>query len=541
MGKAFLQTGASDYLQRVLMGNSEAMNGLAVSDQQTLMSFLQNKKDYAPASGELVGILKMMKDNFDESLGGIIGEEEAAVKAFAKLKVTLEDLIKTSGRSIEKKTELKGQVAVKIVEGKNLIATTEKQMGDDMATLARLKEACSGKGNEFETRQADAAAEVEAIGQAIGVLNNDDALQLFNKTDTKDLMQVSLLQAGSSRNAPVAAALQQLSQVHSSPAIAMLAYTARQALKAGAKKVDFSKVIKMIDDMVVLLKKEAEDDATSRENCIASFNESEQEKKDAEREIGQLTAQIEELGEAIKTQANIMQKSRDDIAAAKESMAQATEQRKEDNAEFVVAVDLNKQAVALITKAKMKLNSYYNPQLVPTEAPETLTREDEVVAGARSVLIQEHEQGKQLPEGQPEVFEGERKNKGQKGSSVIALMDMLINDLEKDTAALEQDEAVAQKDYENLSADLARQVVDSNKALADATNSKANAEEGKLTAESTLDMKTEELADVNQTIADLHAQCDFILQAFEERKAARETEISGLSKAKAILAGAKFD
>jgi len=62
-----------------------------------------------------------------------------------------------------------------------------------------------------------------------------------------------------------------------------------------------------------------------------------------------------------------------------------------------------------------------------------------------------------------------------------------------------------------------------------------------LTAESTLDMKSEELADVNQTIADLHAQCDFILQAFEERKAARETEISGLSKAKAILAGAKFD
>merc|ERR1719499_1866077 len=146
----------------------------------------------------------MMKQNFDDSLGGIISEEEAAVEAYNKLKATLQDLIKTSGRSIEKKNEIKGQVAVKIVEGKNLIATTEKQMGDDMATLARLKEACSGKGEEFATRQADAAAEVEAIGMAIGVLNNDDALQLFNKVDPKALVQTSLLQTASRTNSPKA-------------------------------------------------------------------------------------------------------------------------------------------------------------------------------------------------------------------------------------------------------------------------------------------------------------------------------------------------
>merc|ERR1719437_60427 len=70
---------------------------------------------------------------------------------------------------------MKGQASVKIVEGKNLITTTEKQMGDDMATLAEL----------------------EAIHMAIGVLNNDDALDLFKKTDTKAMLvqqKVSLLQ-----------------------------------------------------------------------------------------------------------------------------------------------------------------------------------------------------------------------------------------------------------------------------------------------------------------------------------------------------------
>jgi chromosome segregation ATPase len=539
MGKSFLQTGAAAYLKNVIENNASTIDTLDIQDQQTLMAFLQSGKDYAPAGGEIVGILKMMKDNFDESLGGILGEEEAAVKSYNKMKITLEDLIKTSGRAIEKKSELKGEVAVKIVEAKNLVATTEKQMGDDMATLAELKEACSGKGDEFATRQADAAAEVDAIGQAIGVLNNDDALQLFNKTDTKALAQTSLLQTSMRKNSPVAAVNMILNDkdFSRSPAIAMLAYSAKQALKS--KKVDFSKIIKMIDDMVVILKKEGEDDVKVREDCNNSFNEAEAEEKELSHDIEGLTAEIDDQAGVVSAQTDIIAKAKEDIAAAKEAMAEATEQRKADNAEFVVAVDLNNQAVELIQKAKDKLNTYYNPQLVTTEAPVAPSDEDQIVQGAGfqegAALVQK------LPDGAPEVFSGDRKNKGQKGASVLALMDMLANDLNKDTQAMEHAETVAQKDYEKLSEDLARQTAESTKAQSDAEASKASAEEAKLTAESTLDMKNTDLTDLKQTVADLHAKCDFILEAFEERKAARENEVAGLTKAKAILSGAKFD
>lgn len=54
-------------------------------------------------------------------------------------------------------------------------------------------------------------------------------------------------------------------------------------------------------------------------------------------------------------------------------------------------------------------------------------------------------------------------------------------------------------------------------------------------------MKEDELENNVKTTADLHAKCDFILNAFEERKAARENEIAGLGKAKAILSGANFE
>jgi chromosome segregation ATPase len=545
MGKSFLQTGAASYLKNVIDANQAALSNLDVEDQETVVAFLQNRKDYAPVGGEIVGILKQMKDNFDESLGGIIKEEEEAVAAYKKLKASLTDLIQASGAAIEKKTELKGQVAVKIVEGKNVISTTEKQMGDDMATLAELKEACSGKGNEFATRQKDAAAEVDAINQAIGVLNNDDALELFNKTDTKDLLQTSLLQVKTRKNDPRKLAMEQLAELGSSnKAVAMLAFTARQALKSKTG-VDFSKIITMIDDMVVLLKQEMEDDLASRDQCNADFNDSAAEKKETEHAITGLTATIEELTEVIAAQAAIIEKSAADIVASKESMAEATKQREADNAAFVEAVDLNKQAVELIQKAKNKLNTFYNPQLVPKEKAPELSAEEEVEAGFRSVLIQKHSfvetESEKLPEGQPEIFAGERKNKGAKGASVMALMDMLAGDINKDTTALEKDEALAQSDYEKLSQDLANSVAESTTASNDASATKAKAEDDKQTAESTLSMKEEELADVKQTIADLHASCDFILGAFEERKAARENEISGLGKAKAILSGAKFD
>lgn len=545
MGKSFLQTSAADYLKNVIDQNQAALSNLDVDDQEAVVSFLQNKKDYAPVGGEIVGILKQMKDNFDESLGGIIKEEEDAVAAFKKLKGSLAELIQASGAAIEKKTELKGQVAVKIVEGKNVVSTTEKQMGDDMATLAELKEACSGKGGEFETRQKDAAAEVDAINQAIGVLNNDDALQLFNKTDTKDLMQTSLLQVRSRKNDPRQKVLEQLNSLSSSnKAIAMLSFTVKQALKSRTG-VDFSKIMKMIDDMVVLLKKEAEDDLASRDQCNADFNDSAADKKETEHAIKGLTATIEELAEVITAQAAIVEKSANDVTTAKESMAEATKQREADNAAYVEAVDLNKQAVELIQKAKNKLNSYYNPQLVPKEKAPELSEEEKLEQGFREALIQKHSfaqtEEEKLPEGQPEIFAGERKNKGGKSSSVMALMDMLAGDINKDTTALEKDEALAQSDYEKLSQDLANSVAESTKAGNDAAATKAKAEEDKQTAESTLSMKEEELADVTQTIADLHAQCDFILQAFEERKAARENEIAGLGKAKAILAGAKFE
>lgn len=529
LGKSFLQSNTAAHLQALASINSQALSTLDISDQQMFNSFLQSG---AGSSGEIVGILKMIKENINSELGGVVQQEEVAVKAFNTIKSSLLDLVKTSGSSIESKQELSGNVAVKVVEGKNLVSTTEKQMGDDMKTAAELKEACGNRGGEFEERQKDAAAEVQAIGQAIEILNNDDAMDLFKKTDTKAeaFNQLSLIQT---RKGPSIASLFKTldSVAANSPKLAMMAYSAKAQLRT--KKVDFSKIIKMIDDMVVLLKQEAEDDIASREDCNTDFNQSEADKKEVEHAITGLSAEIEDAAAVIDTQVTAINKAVKDIADAKSAMAGATKQRQNENAEFVVAVDLNKQAVELIGKAKEKLNAYYNPDLVAKEQ-RTETTEEAAARVANSF--------EQLPEGAPEMWDaGKRENKGQKSGSVLSLMDMLANDLNKDTQAMEHAEQTAQRDYEKLSIDLATQVAESSKGKNEAQQTKADTEVEKQTLESTLDMKNEEQADIVKTIADLHAKCDFILSAFEERKASRENEVAGLQKAKAVLSGAKFD
>merc|ERR1712014_241951 len=51
---------------------------------------------------------------------------------------------------------------------------------------------------------------------------------------------------------------------------------------------------------------------------------------------------------------------------------------------------------------------------------------------------------------------------------------------------------------------------------------------------------TKELGATLQYIQSLHAECDWLLQYYDVRKEARDSEIDALGKAKAVLSGADY-
>merc|ERR1719171_919674 len=149
---------------------------------------------------------------------------------------------------------------------------------------------CSTAQTDYDSRVKGRAEELVAVQETIKILNDDDALDLFKKT----LPSPSLLQVTDTRDIRDSA-LEQLSGVKDQNKLGFI------ELALMGKKVSFDKVIKMMDDMVVLLKEEQKDDEKQKEWCETEFRTSELKEVDLNHKIEGLTASIEEMTEGIKT------------------------------------------------------------------------------------------------------------------------------------------------------------------------------------------------------------------------------------------------
>merc|ERR1719183_2895403 len=107
--------------------------------------------------------------------------------------------------------------------------------------------------------------ELLALADTIKVLNDDDALELFKRTLPGSASFVQIAVRASSQQQQ-ALAIIRAARRGGRPELNFL------ALALQGKKVDFSKVVKMIDDMVAILKKEQQDDNDKREYCETQFD-----------------------------------------------------------------------------------------------------------------------------------------------------------------------------------------------------------------------------------------------------------------------------
>merc|ERR1719305_893733 len=88
MAGGFLQTNSAAVIRKLVDANEHALASLGDMDRETLASFLSEStsSEYAPASGEIVGILKQMKETMEGDFGDAVAQEKAAIKAFEELK-----------------------------------------------------------------------------------------------------------------------------------------------------------------------------------------------------------------------------------------------------------------------------------------------------------------------------------------------------------------------------------------------------------------------------------------------------------------------
>merc|ERR1719253_1569177 len=97
------------------------------------------------------------------------------------------------------------------------------------------------------------------------------------------------------------------------------------------KKIGIEKVIKMIDEMTATLKQDQVDDESKKEYCAIEFDNAEDKKKGLDRSISDLETAIAQGEEGISTLSEEIRALEAGIKALDKAVAEATEQRKEEN------------------------------------------------------------------------------------------------------------------------------------------------------------------------------------------------------------------
>jgi len=424
-------------------------------------------------------------------------------------------------KAIEVKSKRVGELAVEITMMKNDLDDTEAQLLDDKAFLADMSKNCALKEKEWDEICKMRAMELVALADTIKILNDDDALEMFKKTlpgSSASLVQVAVSNKASRQHA-----------------LALLE-AARGNKKSDRQKIDFimlalrgktqgfEKVIKLIDEMVALLNEEQLDDDHKKEYCEMQFDFTDDKKKELERSVSKLETAIDDAKEGIATLTSDIEALNEGIVALDKSVAEATEQRKEENSDYKTLVQNDAAAKDILAFAKNRLNKFYNPKLYKPD-------------GASFIQISSH--GKADPGPAPEAPKAYKKN-AEGGTGVIAMIDTLIKDLDTEITEAETEEKLAQEEYEELMADSASKRASDSKSVTDKEGVKANTEAALAADESSLkDTKSELMATMEYEAA-LHAECDWLIKFFDMRKEARAGEIDSMKKAKAVLSGADF-
>jgi len=372
-----------------------------------------------------------------------------------------------------------------------------------------------------------------ALADTIKILNDDDALELFKKTlpsSASSFVQIQVKESvARSRALSALQSAQLIARAGKGKILPSRPEFDLIALAIRGKKIGFEKVIGLIDEMVANLKKEQMDDNNKKEFCEKQFDIAEDKKKELEMSLSDSETAIEEMeGEIEKLKEEIATLTKG-VKKLDKSVAEATEQRKEENAEYKSLKQNDSAAKEILLFAKNRLNKFYAPKLYKPE----------FVQESSFVQVSAHAHGREAPPPPPESFNAYTK-KSEDGAGVTGMIDLLVKELDAELQEAEINEKDAQKDYEALMAESSTKRADDSKSISDKTASKASQEEALEKEQDSKAATTKELYSTEEYIHSLHGECDWLLKFFDARKEAREGEIDALGKAKAVLNGADF-
>ncbi|CAL1169217.1 unnamed protein product [Cladocopium goreaui] len=533
--------------------------------------------EYNSASGQVIGVIKTTKTDFEEDLKELTDEEAEKKKVHGisaadgrKMMSTLQkEQTDLKSFLVEQKTNA-GNSVKELSDKKTLRDETTAQLKAERAVadeslLTETEDTCKEKTYQFGERKKLRDQELKGVTAALEVLSSDDAQATFKSARAPNGDQLlcasfhteaaSFVQLAAARDMEPAEvqgvqqayhALQQTASEYHSLSLAKLAVQLKTSGSA------FRKVLKQIDTQIEFLKAEGEEDVKHKARCLKQMEDSDSAIATLEDTISKAGTKIQrmegrqaEMEDALKTLQGLLTPG---VAVAKETkkdIVDRQEARDKERKDHLEALKHDQDALVLLETAMEQIGKFF--------------KENKIDTGA--ALIQRHQAEPEKYRDMPDAGFKDADYEGAKGSTkgLMAgepnrgMMETIKGDMEAEIAnGKKQDkenQALYEKDYGalkelrlsclvifNSDCHPAQELLDtqkeqeltSTKALADLKSDTETKKEFK-------DDKTDEKTAAEKNKENLNTDCAWVKTNFDSRREKRQAEIQGLVEAKGVL------
>jgi hypothetical protein len=561
------------------------------SDERTqVLSFLdqgsddqEGDKTQSQASGEILGILKNMKDEMEKDLKDLQAQQKTDHESFNDLKAAKNQEISLNEKAVIEKEKRIGALALELSEDNHALEDATEEKANAEKFKANMAEQCATVEKDKAMREKMRAEEIKAVSEAVNILNDDDALDVFAAAKSS----AAFVQQ---KKAPSYDALLQLNQmiksaskipaIHHHRKITIAAIQLHNRIKKEEPEEPMSAeklVTHMVDGMVGVLHDEDVGDEHKKGWCANETHVAhsiEAQKKDT---IEKTSTEISEQEDQLATTVAEIKALVERIAATDKMVHEATEQRKSEHEEFVNSFATSATALRLIDKAIKRLEKFYSPEKFAKAKKAAV---DAALAKSGLSLSQKRPDAalvqkmnnKLLPGGfdfdallqireakaartssseassmtrfatsvrngvDPVVIPDTPKTYEKKESGgVMGLMNDFKTDLKTDMTESETSEKFMAKDYVRVMEDAQASRKQDVKSLHEKQSAKATLDQLLVDNKAKLALTEEELHNLELYLVQLHTECDFLMLNFETRHEGRVDEETGLEEAETIV------
>jgi len=570
---------------------------LSAKQRRTLTSFIQAPFTgaYQSQSGEIVGILKSMRDTFKANLADAQQAESTSKEDYDKFSKVKTDSFDKMKKVFEKNEEVMGTNDDEVSTKKSSKADAEVSFLEDSQFLEKLTALCAKKTKEYEKRKMMRSNEEAAVAQGVSILNSEEASAAFGdiKATTSGgtgpmFMQISRHSASSYDG--VRPKVQHMIQ-HAAMKLKSLKL-ARVAV-ALEKGNPFEKVVKSIEDMVELIAKEEKADDEQKSWCDSEREESFATKKDKEDGIDGLLQKIDSLDDTVNNEESGLKAQKSEAyESLKQNRADQKATIKERKEEILVyhGVIMNlHDAEKTLQKATKVLKKYYD-WLKAAQAPHHYDKKEGKDSGGSNIkrleeasideleeacsdipeckgfntngwlkagidpeekwydsdgslyvkvyeesLISKKQKKREDP-APPDTFD-EEVGDGAKGGDVVSMLEYVYAETVKEENGVHMDEESDQHSFETEMSDLKAQEKGLQETIVDLEEEIASKENDIETAHTDREATELELKETERYIEKIKPGCDFITENIQMRKDSRTAETEALNGAMDALKG----